>query len=141
MGHHSNIVDVLASRTIKGDLWVIMELCDNGDLKRFLSDRRNNFNPSWSKDSVDISTTLCFFDLLRMCEQIVNGVMFLHCWNVIHRDMSARNILIDASFNLKIADFGLARSNNFIAPDDDVMPIKWTAVESLTRHEYSTKSE
>ena len=76
-----------------------------------------------------------------MCEQIANGVMFLHCWNIVHRDLSARNVLIDANFNLKIADFGLARSDNFVAPDDDVMPIKWTAIESLVRQEYSTKSD
>ena len=141
MGPHSNIVNVLASCTIRGDLWVIMEYCDHGDLKKFLSDRRKNFTPFWSKDSVDISTGVCLYDLLRMCKQVVNGIMFLHCWNVVHRDLSARNILVDANFNLKIADFGLARSNNFIASDDDVMPIKWTALESLLRHEYSTKSD
>ena len=141
MGPHSNIVNVLASCTIRGDLWVIMEYCDHGDLKRFLSDRRHQFIPSWSKDSIDMFNSICLFDLLHMCEQIVNGIMFLHHWNVIHRDLSARNILVDANFNLKIADFGLARSNNFVAADNDVMPIKWTAVESLLRHEYSTKSD
>ena len=141
MGPHSNIVNLLASCTIRGDLWVVMEFCDHGDLKKFLSDRRHNFNPSWSKDSADISTSVCLYDLHRMCEQIVNGVMFLHHWNVVHRDLSARNILVDSNFNLKIADFGLARSNDFVASEDDVMPIKWTALESLLRHEYSTKSD
>ena len=141
MGSHPNIVNLLASCTIRGDLWVILEFCDHGDLKKFLSDRRNNFNRSWSKDSVDISNDMCLFDLLRMCEQIVNGVMFLHCWNVVHRDLSARNILVDANFNLRIADFGLARSNHFVSAVDDIMPIKWTAIEALLRHEYTTKSD
>ena len=117
---------------------MIMEFCDHGCLKGFLSDRRSRFYPSWSKDSVDISSSLCLYDLLHMCEQITKGVMFLHCWKVIHRDLSARNILVDASFNLKIADFGLARTDNFVASVDDTMSINWSSLESL---EYSTKSD
>ena len=141
MGSHPNIVNVLASCTIRGDLWVIMEYCDNGCLKTFLSDRRNLFTPSWSKQSADTLTDICCFDLLKMCEQITKGVMFLHCWNVVHRDLSARNILVDANLNIKVADFGLARSNGFVAADDDIVPIKWSALESLLRQEYSSKSD
>lgn len=141
MGRHPNIVNLLASCTIRGDLWVIMEFCDHGCLKEFLSDRRDKFNPSWSKDAVDISSQICQFDLLQMTEQIVKGLMFLHCWKVVHRDLSARNILIDASFNVKIADFGLARSENFIAPPDDILPIKWSSLESLLRYEFTSKTD
>ena len=118
-----------------------MEFCDYGSLKKFLSTQRNLIYPSWSKDSVDISDGFCLFDLLQMVEQVVKGVMFLYCWKVVHRDLSARNILGDANFNLKIADFGLARSENFVAPIDDIMPIKWSALESLLRHEFTSKSD
>ena len=141
MGQHPNIVNVLASCTIRGDLWVIMEYCDHGSLKKFLSDRRKRFSPSWAVQSADVSHELCLFDLLQMCEQVVKGLMFLHCWKVVHRDISGRNIFMDANFNVKIADFGLARTDGFIASIDDIMPIKWTALESLLRHEYTTKSD
>lgn len=141
MGPHPNIINVLASCTIRGDLWVIMEYCDHGNLKDFLSARRNRYDPSWTKNSVDMSSDICLFDLVHMCEQILMGLMFIHCWDVVHRDLSARNILVDAHFNMKIADFGLARADDFIAELDDIMPIKWTALESLLRHEYSKKSD
>ncbi|KAH7648748.1 hypothetical protein FG379_002218 [Cryptosporidium bovis] len=46
--------------------------------------------------------------------QIVNSVKFLHNLGIVHRDLKPENILLDNNngkyFNIKIADFGLARS-------------------------------
>ncbi|KAL3101328.1 hypothetical protein niasHT_028084 [Heterodera trifolii] len=43
--------------------------------------------------------------------QIVSAVQYLHSKNVIHRDLKAENLLLDADMNIKIADFGF--SNTF----------------------------
>lgn len=45
--------------------------------------------------------------------QIVSAVQYLHSKNVIHRDLKAENLLLDADMNIKIADFGF--SNTFSA--------------------------
>ena len=55
MDRHPHIVAVLAACTIRGDLWMIMEFCDHGSLKGFLSDRRSRFYPSWSILKLQIS--------------------------------------------------------------------------------------
>ena len=38
------------------------------------------------------------------------AIKFLHSANIIHRDLKPGNILIDSECNVKICDFGLARS-------------------------------
>ncbi|XP_034301766.1 serine/threonine-protein kinase SIK3-like isoform X2 [Crassostrea angulata] len=44
-------------------------------------------------------------------KQIVAAVAFCHSRNVVHRDLKAENLLLDANLNIKLADFGF--SNTF----------------------------
>ena len=50
--------------------------------------------------------------------QILRGLKYVHSASVLHRDLKPSNVLLNASCDLKIADFGLARteteSNNFM---------------------------
>lgn len=53
--------------------------------------------------------------------EILDALLYLHHRNIIHRDITTSNILIDDSFSIKICDFGLATegkngsSNNRLA--------------------------
>lgn len=42
--------------------------------------------------------------------QLVKGLKFMHSAEVIHRDLKPSNLLLNSDCNLKICDFGLARS-------------------------------
>lgn len=42
--------------------------------------------------------------------QILRGLKYIHSANVLHRDLKPTNIFLNANCDLKIADFGLART-------------------------------
>ena len=53
--------------------------------------------------------------------QIVKCLKYLHSAEIVHRDLKPANILIDAECNVKVADFGLARSIRSF--DDESAPV------------------
>jgi len=44
--------------------------------------------------------------------QLLSGIAYIHASSIIHRDLKPSNILINKNCDLKICDFGLARSCN-----------------------------
>lgn len=44
--------------------------------------------------------------------QILRGLKYVHSANVLHRDLKPSNLLLNANCDLKIGDFGLARTTS-----------------------------
>lgn len=44
--------------------------------------------------------------------QLLRGLKYLHSANILHRDLKPGNLLVNANCDLKICDFGLARTSN-----------------------------
>jgi mitogen-activated protein kinase 1/3 len=44
--------------------------------------------------------------------QLLRGLKYVHSANVLHRDLKPSNLLVNANCDLKIADFGLARTTS-----------------------------
>lgn len=72
----------------------VIELCSGGDLFSYIKKRRR------LKEDV----ARFFF------KQLVEGLAYIHnARKVVHRDIKLENILLDATGNVKICDFGVSR--------------------------------
>ncbi|XP_020548514.1 mitogen-activated protein kinase homolog MMK2 isoform X2 [Sesamum indicum] len=68
---------------------------------------------------IDAKRTLREIKLLRHMDhdnyflyQILRGLKYVHSANVLHRDLKPSNLLLNANCDLKIGDFGLARTTS-----------------------------
>ncbi|KAK7838242.1 mitogen-activated protein kinase homolog NTF3 [Quercus suber] len=97
---HENVIalkDVMMPvhrRSFK-DVYLVSELMDT-DLHQII------------KSSQSLSNDHCQYFLF----QLLRGLKYLHSANILHRDLKPGNLLINANCDLKICDFGLARTSN-----------------------------
>ncbi|KAI5684155.1 hypothetical protein M9H77_05383 [Catharanthus roseus] len=97
---HPNVIalkDVMMpmQRNSFKDLYLVYELMDT-DLHHII------------KSSQPLSGDHCKYFIF----QLLCGLKYLHSANVLHRDLKPGNLLVNANCELKICDFGLARTGN-----------------------------
>ncbi|CAL1279579.1 unnamed protein product [Larinioides sclopetarius] len=84
-------------------------------------------------------------DLVAMALQIVQAIAFLHDRRIIHRDIATRNCVVDDWLQVRLTDNALARDlfpgDYHCLGDNENRPIKWLAIESLLKKEFSYASD
>ncbi|MEE6471483.1 hypothetical protein FKM82_009285 [Ascaphus truei] len=94
-----------------------------------------------NKDTGSIGPQL----LLNWCVQIAKGMYYLEEHRMVHRNLSARNILLKSINQVQVSDFGVA---DLLYPDDKKYcyneiktPVKWMALESIHFGKYTHQSD
>ncbi|XP_066168356.1 L-type lectin-domain containing receptor kinase SIT2-like [Oryza sativa Japonica Group] len=96
---HKNIVQLHGYCRRKGELLLVYDHMPNGSLDKYLHNHDNQQNLDWSQR-------------FHIIKGVASGLLYLHeDWEkvVVHRDIKASNVLVDAEMNGRLGDFGLAR--------------------------------
>jgi len=96
---HENIIGIMdimkpVSRDKFNDVYMVYELMDT-DLHQIIRSSQPLTNEHFQ----------------YFIYQILRGLKYVHSANVLHRDLKPSNLLLNASCDLKICDFGLARTS------------------------------
>ncbi|GLT64222.1 hypothetical protein SLA2020_367290 [Shorea laevis] len=122
MLQHRNLVKLLGFCLEGNERLLVYEFVLNASLDHFIFDQIKRAQLNWERR-------------YKIIEGIARGLLYLHEGSrlrIIHRDVKASNILLDADMNPKISDFGIARlldqtqgttkkllgpSNGYMAPE------------------------
>jgi len=107
-------------------LYIQMELCQM-DLREYITGK-----------------TITLPEANQIMLNVINGIQYIHSKNIVHGDLTLKNILIDHNNNIKITDFGLAREmdnqEHHIDPDGYGTQL-YMAPELLNDGKISIKSD
>ncbi|XP_076896729.1 uncharacterized protein LOC143549815 [Bidens hawaiensis] len=108
---HVNLVKLLGFCTEREEKMLIYEYMPNKSLDLYLFDPTRRSMLNWEK-------------WVEIIEGIIQGLLYLQEYSrltIVHRDLKASNILLDANMKPKISDFGIAKSlqNNEVEANTD----------------------
>jgi hypothetical protein len=93
---HRNVVATVGICTTPRDVpaLLLLAFCSEGTLEEHVN--------AATPESMSLTERLTY------CAQCLQGLMYISTRRIIHRDVSARNVLLDSTMTCKISDFGMA---------------------------------
>mmetsp|Transcript_62194 Transcript_62194/g.173763 ORF Transcript_62194/g.173763 Transcript_62194/m.173763 type:complete len:470 (-) Transcript_62194:137-1546(-) len=136
---HPNIVKLYETFQDARRVYLVMELCTGGELFDRIVDEASRHE----------GTAFGEKDAAKYMAQIMGAVRYFHSKNFVHRDIKPENFLLqskEASAEIKVIDFGLARKFEIGNPDATLMKTKagtpyYVAPQVLIGNGYTEKCD
>ena len=132
---HQNVVGLIGIVSVPRDLpaLVLLEYCEGGTLLHYV---------------IDKGTALTTVQMLTCVAQVLQGLQYISARHVVHRDVAARNVLLDVTGVCKVSDFGMSvslqttgiYSKQYVRLQQEVA-LRWAAPEALQDGRYSSASD
>ncbi|XP_058753002.1 CDPK-related kinase 4-like [Vicia villosa] len=126
---HRNLVKFYEAFEDANNVYIVMELCEGGELLDRILDRGGRYTEE---------------DAKVILLQILNVVAFCHLQGVVHRDLKPENFLFlskDEDAVLKVIDFGLS---DFVRPDqrlNDIVGSAYYVAPEVLHRSYSVEGD
>ena len=139
---HPNIIKLLGVCTESFEKCMIFEFMDLGSLDHCLR-ASNPDDEDFDPSRFIVSKR----DFLPIVLQLARALDYLSRLNFVHRDIAARNCLLNTQLIAKIADFGLSRNLNaqnyykIGGGKKSYLPIRWMPPEAILYGKFTIKSD
>lgn len=97
---------------------------------------------------VEQGKEVCFGVRMAIAHQICEGMEAVSVEGLIHRDLACRNVLCHAIdpadpslTDVKVCDFGLARSGTAVFGGEEAPKVQWMSPETIQRRQWTEKSD
>ncbi|XP_037546541.1 inactive tyrosine-protein kinase 7 [Nematolebias whitei] len=134
---HPNVVRLLGLCKEAEPHYMILEYYDLGDLKQFL-------RISKSKDDKVKSQPISTKTKVSICTQVARGMEHLSNYRFVHKDLAARNCLINNQRRVKVSSLSLSKdvyNSEYFHYRQAWIPLRWLPTESVFEDDFSTKSD
>ncbi|XP_060943606.1 inactive tyrosine-protein kinase 7-like isoform X1 [Limanda limanda] len=133
---HPNVVRLLGLCREAEPHYMILEYYDLGDLKQFLRISKN-------KDD-KIKSPISTKTKVSICAQVAHGMEHLSNHRFVHKDLAARNCLINSQRRVKVSSLSLSKdvyNSEYYHYRQAWIPLRWLPSESVFEDDFSTKSD
>ena len=98
--HHPNIVSFIDTFAENGNLYIVMEYADGGDLHQRISQLKSQQKSGGMLEE----------EALNYFVQICLAIKHIHDRKILHRDLKSQNVFLTKKGIVKVGDFGIAKS-------------------------------
>ena len=125
---HENIAKLLGVCDEEDPMYLISEYPEQGDLKTVMRDSSSPLNATQK---------------LNICAAVASGMNYLTNHGHVHKDLAARNCLVNKAFDVKISFLSLNQGTypkEYYNRNGELIPLRWMAPEALEGN-YSDMSD